>query len=304
MKKLILLGVLSSTVLLTGCSKPTEEELARQETYEENVKAAPEWTDEEEEMINESRGVVIDEEKNEDDEVVEVINSFSPGEDAVHNLASLTKEELLKLDDLSLMEIFINGVIRDEYKVAAYTLYGDEMHDLKEEFKKSLLAEMPKDKNDDEDAPPYTYADKVGLESAIQDDSVVRNHVDELTKQLNRVYVKIVPKSNFGSKVTLKGEVYPIELGKQLERIENDTFEYTGVNPSKNRSLMNEKDLKILHDYYDEIFVNAMTETEISVENSSEAEIGGFVKREDGTWVPAQMSIFALNVVKLVYGID
>lgn len=305
MRRLLTLTILSSSLLLVGCGGPTDEELARQEIFETNVANAPEWTDEIESMIHESRGVVIAEEEGEDEkEIIEVRNSFSPGDEVVKGLSSYTREELLQLDSTSHMEIFINGVIRDEYSVAAHTLYGaEEVQAFKESFREALLKEYPPQQNGAEIPDGTRYIDLIGLKTAIQDHDVARHHVDVIINQLNRIFVKIVPLSDFGDKVVVEGVVYPIELRQQLQEVEDATFEFTGIKPEKYRNRMTDDQIMTLNEYHIETFGNALLQSPISETRQVQSEIGGFTQREDGTWVPAKMELFSWNLVSLIYGI-
>lgn len=289
---------------MTGCSsKPTEQEIAQQETYEANVSNAPEWTSQQKTFIEESRGVVIDEETNEEDEVVPILNSFSPGEEAVYKLASLTQEELLALDDLAKMEIFINGVIRDEYTVAAHTLYGEsKVESFKKEFKDALMSDYDS-RSWDEDRKKIKNIDVLGYYSIIGDGDVMRHHIDDIIAHLNRVYIKLIPKSDFSDRVSLRGQVYPVGLNRQLEALQDDAYEFTGVDATQNSNFLDDDDYKILNEYYREMLPGALRASNLSEEEEFVSDIGGFVKSEEGTWEPAIMEIFARNMVNLVFGV-
>lgn len=307
MKKAMMATMLSTALLLAACGGPSEEELARQEIYETNVSKVPEWTEEQKDMINESRGIVIGEEENEEEEVVQIRNSYSPGEGVVETLSSMTKEELLELDSTAHMEIFINGVIRDEYVVAANTLYGPErIQQYKEAFKKGLLEEHPLAGDTDESQYPKgtTYVDLIGEFTEIKDHDVARHHVDTIVGQLNRIFVKIIPLSNFGNRVVVKGQVYPVELTNQLRQVNEAAFEFTGITPERNRHRMTDEEVKTLNEFYVSTFGNALIQAPISETRTVESEIGGFIIQEDGTWEPAQMEIFAWNLIRLIYGIN
>lgn len=298
--------LVTTTLLLTACSSSelSEEELVRQQTYETNVSNSPEWTAEQKAFIEESRGIVIDEETNEEDEIVPILNSFSPGEDSVDTLASLTKEELLELDDISKMEIFINGVIRDEYIVAAHTLYGaDKVQAFKNEFKDALLEEYDHYDFREEDEK-IKNIDVLGYYGRINDGNVVRNHADAVIAHLNRVYIKLIPKGNYGSNVSLEGQVYPIELNKQLDSLRSDAIEFTGIDAERNRHRLGEGEIERLNEYYIEMFNGALSASTLSIENENYGDIGGFSESEEGTWEPAQMSIFSRNIISLVYGVE
>lgn len=298
-KVLALLAV--SGMLLMGCSsdKPTEEEIIKQEIKETNEANAPEWTQSQKKMIEESRGEVVVNEIGEGEDKILEYNSHSPGSGAVDYLSSLTRDELLKLDDVAKLEILINGVIRDEYTVAAHTMYGkDEVESIKKQFKDGLLDVI---QPEDEGADEYTYVDVITMRSAINDRDVARHHVDEIIDNLNRVYIKLIPKSNFGTKVSLNGEVYPIVLLNQLELLSIDAYQFTGIDASDRLS---EDERKILNEYYNDSFVEALVESNISSEDTWSYSVGGFTKREDDTWIPAQYNIFARNIVRLVYGIQ
>lgn len=306
MRKILTITLLSSSLLFAACGGPSEEELARQDVFETNVANAPAWTDEQKNMIIESRGVVIGEEENEEEEMVEIRNSYSPGENVVDTLAAMTREELLALDSTAHMEIFINGVIRDEYTVAAHTLYGaDRIAQFKKKFSESLTITHPEAGIENSEIPEgATYVDMIGLKTDINDSDVARHHVDVITSQLNRIFVKILPHSNFGDRVLVKGQVYPIELKQQLLEVNEAAFEFTGITPEKYRNRMTDTELKKLNEYYNSTFANALIEAPISESKIVESEIGGFEQKEDGTWEPAQMEIFAWNLIKLIYGID
>lgn len=298
-RKIITLFALSS-LMLTGCSsdKPTEEEVYRQEVMETNMANVPEWTDSQKGMIVESRGEVVINEIGEGEDVKKEYNSFSPGAEMVDYLASLTKEELLELDDVAKLEILINGVIRDEYTVAAHTLYGkEEVAEIKKGFRDGLLDMI---EATDEGEDDFTYVDVITMRSMVKDRNVARHHVDEIIENLNRVYIKLIPSSNFGTKVSLRGEVFPIVLLNQLERLYEDAYQFTGITASQSNT-KEEKD--ILNEYYNDSFVEALVESNISREDTFNYSVGGFTKRDDGTWIPAQYNIFARNIVRLAYGI-
>lgn len=302
MKKLLLMTLLSSTLILSACGDegPSEDEIARQTIYDTNVSNTPELTEEEQIMITESRGVVIGQETGEGEEVIEVRNSFSPGESAVNQLAALTREELLELDATTHMEIFINGVIRDEYTVAAHTLYGaEEVDEFKQAFREGLLTEASYNDSDDQ----IKYIDRIGLRTDLKDNDVANHHVDTIINQLNRIFVRVQQDSNFGSRITVKGQVYPIELREKLQEVNDAAFEFVGVNSNGVRSRLSEDEQEILNAYYVDTFADALLESPISEEGSFTSEIGGFERREDGTWAPAQMPLFSWNLIRLVYGI-
>lgn len=310
MKRFLILTTIVSSLFLTACGskEPTEEELARQAIYTENVESAPKLTDEQQAMIVESRGIVIEEEEGEDEEIIQVYNSFSPGDDVVFTLASMTKEELLELDPISHMEIFINGVIRDEYTVAAHTLYGeDKVNQFKKDFEKGLLVNLPDKTREGSDSKYESgtkFVDLIGINTDIRDHQVARHHTDVIISQLNRIFVQIIPDSNFGDRITVSGQVYPIMLENQLAQVNNAAYEFVGVNGNRQRNMMDEKDIATLNKYYIDTFPNALIEAQLSQESPYVSEIGGFEQQEDGTWEPAQMHIFAWNLISLVYGIN
>lgn len=301
MKYTTLMMALTGVVLLTGCDKgPSDEEVMRQEVYETNVQNAPELSDEAQVMIQESRGVVIREETDENEQVREVRNSFSPGAETVEYLSSLTKEELLEMDAAVHLEIFINGVIRDEYTVAAHTLYGAErIQSYKEAFREGLLSNVPVEEGEE----PMTYVDRIGQNTEIRDTNVARHHVDVIINQLNRIFVQVNQQSDFGSRVTVSGQVYPVRLREKLSEVNDAAFEFIGVHGERYRSRMSEEELDALNSYYRDTFNEALLQSPISEEDFWSAEIGGFQKLEDGTWEPAQMPQFAWNLIRLVYGI-
>lgn len=300
MKKRILPIIIISAFIFSGCSsnKPTDEELARQEIMETNIAQSPEWSEGQKKMIEESRGLVVVNEVGEGDEKVVEYNSFSPGPEAVDYLSSLTKEELLELDDVSKLEILINGIIRDEYTVAAHTMYGkSEVERIKKEFKDGLLDMIdPQDEGEEE----FAYVDIITMRSKMNDRNVARHHVDAIIENLNRVYIRLIPKSNFGSKVSLMGEVYPVVLTDQLNRLEDEGYQFTGIEITKNTS---DEEREQLNEYYNSLFQEALEEANISEEETWTFNVGGFEKREDGTWIPSQANIFSQNIVRLVYGI-
>ena len=300
--------MLSTGLLLTACGDkgPSDEELARQEIFNHNVSSAPEWTEEQERMIAESRGVVIGEEYDDNEEIIQIKNSYSPGDDTVVTLSAMTKEELLELDAVAHMEIFINGVIRDEYMVAAHTLYGSErVSQYKEAFKTSLMSVHP-DAGEDEDStyPAGTrYVDLLSLNTDLKDANVARHHIDTILKQVNRIFVKIIPISDFGNKFVVSGEVYPISLSGQLREVKEAAYGFTGVHARDYRSDNTEKELEVLNSYYIETFSNALVKAPISEAEPVRKNLGGFTLLEDGTWEPAQMDIFSSSLIRLLYGI-
>lgn len=304
LKKILTLTLLSSVFLLAACGEEEVDEEAeyRAQVYQENVQNAPEINEDTEEMIIESRGQVIDEEEEEDEEgevqLIEVRNSFSPGEETREYLSSLTREELLELDEMSHISIFINGVIRDEYTVAAHTLYGSEaVESYKEEFRNALITETGEE---DE----TTYVDRLSLRTQLDDGDVARHHVDTIIDQLNRVYINVVPGSDFGSRIVPRGQVYPILLNQQLQALNDAAFEFVGVEGVRNRNRLSEEEIQSLNQYYTDSFGEALVASEISLENANENELGGFIQNEEGVWEPAQMGLLGWNILRLVYNIN
>lgn len=297
--------VLSACMALVGCSKePDAETLARQEVRAVNIENAPKLTKEQQHMITESRGIIVSEEKNEEEEVIVTRNSFSPGEETVDILASMTREELLGLDAISHMEIFINGVIRDEYTVAAHTLYGeDTVKQFKREFKEGLLTKYPSLEEDERD-PNMTYVDLIGVNTDLNDENVARDHTDVIISQLNRIFVKIIPQSDFGNRMTVQGTVYPVLLRNQLTEVVQASYGFTGIDGTTHDYKRTDAQRATLNTYYKETFPNALLKAPISEESSLTTNLGGFQQRDDGTWAPAKMPLFSWNLIGLIYGIQ
>lgn len=295
--------MVSAMTLMTACGgeEKTPEQLEREAILTENLERAPKIDKEVKALITESYGTPV--ELTEEDiaeyeaageELPVPENSLSPGEDMAMSLASYSKEELMKQKPAVQINIFVNGVIRDEYSAAATTLYGAEnVQNFKKQFKKALLANTGEEEE-------TTYVDRLGTDTAIQDGEVAKHYVDDVIKYMNRTYVDVTIGKDFGDRVTVDGSTFGIQLDAKMDEIDDATNKFLNVPDYDKRYGLSEEQLKQLNDYHKETFPGSLATAMISDADATN-EIGGFEINEEGLWVPSNMESFAYEFMYLVY---
>lgn len=301
MKKNWIIGM-SAMVLLTmatGCAKEAPEPTQQEIQLSQNMKDLPKLPKETLKLIDESRGELEVDENGEIPEEATIVGSYSPGKEMVTALSSMSKEQLMEQEKLVQINIFINGIIRDEFQVAANTLYGKEkVAQYKKEFKDMLLS---KEKNAEfEDAPENRIIDRIGLQSAMNDTDVAHHYVDDIIQQMNRTYIQTGIENDFKEKVTITGSTYGVNLMSDLQLMVDSSTEFVKL-IGNYEAEYTDKDIATLNKYYNELFLDNLLKSTIDIENANSGVLGGFVKDEEGLWIPSDMSRLTGNILNLVY---
>lgn len=292
----------ASGVLLAGCGEKVDPEVARrQEIYEQNTAAVADISEENIALIEQSYGRLptpdeVDPNLPEGTQPAP-IGTLNPGEEMVTTLSSYTREELLAVTPQIQINVFLNGVLRDEYRVAAHTLYGKEnVAQFKQAFKDALLKDMPVA----EDEKPYKVADTMGLNTELEDGDVARHHVDEIVKQLNRVYLMVEVNDNFGDKVTVNASSYGIDFRTQAANMRAQAHNFVSIPEGRYAFEMTDAERAELNSYYKDTFGDALANASMREEPKT-VTLAGFEKNADGNWVPSQMERLAEYLLQAAY---
>lgn len=301
MKHKWILGMSAMMILTlaTGCAKEAPEPTQQEIQLEQNVKNAPKPSKETLKLIDESRGKLEVDENGEVSEEGVIVGSYSPGKKMVTTLSSLSKKQLMSQEKLVQINIFVNGIIRDEYQVAANTLYGKEkVTKYKKEFKEMLLSK----ERDDEfvDAPETRIVDRIGLKSAMNDADVAHYYVNDIIQQMNRTYIQTGIENDFKEKVTITGSTFGVNLMNDLQLMVDSSAEFVKLTGAYEAEYTDE-DISILNKYYNELFLDNLVKSSIDTENANSGVLGGFEKDEEGLWVPSDMGRLAGNILNLIY---
>jgi len=288
-KLLILSALMTTAFLITGCGgeeEPNELELQ----YQKNVSEAPERTEDVLNMIEESRGTEVTDVEGKG--TGEFLGSSTKGQKEEVRLAVLNKEQLQSLDKMEQIGIYLNGILRDEYHVAANTLYGKEYVSAeKERIKEALLSE---------DSDGYgTLVDIIGERTELGYSHVAKEHVDEVIKHFNRVYLNPVIDEDFNNRVVVGAITYPLTLPESLASVKEKANEFVDV-PTTKMNELSDEDFNELGNYYKESLVSAL---EISGyrDESYYRTLGGFEIDEDGLWKPVNLNKLLERVIQITY---
>lgn len=290
----VMATLLSSSLILVGCGgepEPNEFEIQ----LEKNIAAVPARSKEAAQMVEASRGEqVLDEEGN---PVGEAEGSLNPGMNREIELSILTTEQLKELSPLEQVDIYLNGVLRDEYYVAANLLYGEEFVKLeKERFKTALMTPL---ETEYEEEVAGRVVDRIVLNSGMNDPDVAHHYVDDVITHLNRTYIRANIKEDFQTRMVIDGATYPLRVRSNLNSIKNNETEFVTLETDSDFD-RTEKDLKVLNDYYKDSFLSALDTAEYSTSESSQT-LGGFEQNEDGVWVASDMLRLADALLALTY---
>lgn len=295
------LVLLSSVFILSACGEEkVDPALAeRQSIYDQNVAAAPVVSEEVQALIDQSYGRLPTPEEVDpnlpEGETPKPIGTLNPGENMVATLSAYTREELLATSPAIQINIYLNGIIRDEYRVAAQTLYGAEnVAKHKEAFKQGLLSDLP------DSLEGHKVVDVMGTKTKLEDGEVARHHVDEVIRQLNRVYLSVEVNDNFGDKVTVNASTYGINFQTQAANVRKQAHNFITVPETFYAYKLEEQQRTELNGYYRDTFADALVNADLQ-EAPKTVTLAGFEKNEEGNWVPSQMERLAQYLVEAVY---
>lgn len=292
-------ALMGSTLLLVGCGEKEPEKSPVQIQLEQNVANAPSRSEKVTELITLSRGTpvvdtlgnpVVDENG---EPTGQMEGTLSKGMDREVQLSAMTKEQLMDLEVSDHIDIYLNGVLRDEFHVAANILYGEDVVAAqKKAFKEAMLSPS-------EDERGGKIIDQIALKSAMRDPNVANQHVDTIIEHLNRFYFEPAIKEDFGERIVVTGKTYPVQLMAGLNSIAGNASEFVKLESSSDYQ-RTENDLKNLNKYYTESFVSALESAEIFSYPYDET-LGGFERKEDGLWYPSDMKRLAETLLTLAY---
>lgn len=295
----LLTALLGSTLVLTACGEKEPEKSPVQIQFENNVADAPSRSEETMALITQSRGTpvvdtlgnpVVDSEGN---PTGQMEGTLSKGIEREVALSAMTKEQLLELEVVDHIDIYLNGVLRDEFHVAANILYGEDVVVAqKQAFKEALQSPT-------EDEQGGNIVDLVALKSSMRDPNVAKHHVDAVIQHFNRFYIQPTVAEDFGKRIVITGETYPIQLINGLNSIAGNAPEFVKLE-SESEYKRTENDMKNLNKYYTESFLSALESAKIFTSPYKET-LGGFEQREDGLWYPSDMKRLAQTLVTLAY---
>lgn len=290
-KRSLLSVVLISAALLGGCGEDEPEINPLQVQYEENVAKAPDRSEPVMEMITESRGQPeLDPNGN---ETGVIIGSYSKGADREIELSVMSRDQLKELDKLSQIDIYLNGILRDEFHVAAHVLYGSEQVEKQQNaFKEALLTP-------EEGEGRGRIVDNIVMETMMEDPDVAHHFVDDVITHLNRLYINPVIAEDFEDKVVISGDTYPLTIIETFNALEHNAPEFIELD-SLSRYDRTESDINKLNAHYKESFVTAL-EKSVTKNSGSSDILGGFIENEEGLWVPSDMNRLAKSLIYLAY---
>lgn len=294
----VLAFLMASTLILTACGDKEPEKTEMEIQYEQNVAQSPERSKEVMDLIEMSRGTLVvdtfgEPVKGEDGEPTgEVEGTFSEGIQKEFGLSVFAKEDLAKLEKTEQIDIYINGIIRDEFHIAANVLYGEEaVVAQKAAFKEALLSPMEEGEG--------RIVDVIGIESSMRDANVANHHVDDIIKHLNRFYILPEIGEDFDTRLVIKGTTYPVNLKNGLNSLATNAREFVKLESESDWELT-DKDKETLNIYYREGFKSALESSTFGNHAYTET-LGGFELKEDGLWYPSDMNRFADSLIRLAY---
>lgn len=295
----LLTVLFSSALILTACGDKEPEKTPAQIQFEQNVASSPSRSEEIMALITQSRGTpvvdtlgnpVVDKEGN---PTGQMEGTLSKGMEREVTLSAMTKEQLLELEITDHIDIYLNGVLRDEFHVAANVLYGEDVVNAqKQAFKEALLSPSGDERGG-------SIADLIALKSTMRDPNVAKQHVDTVIQHLNRFYIQPTIAEDFGKRIVITGETYPIQLINGLNSIAGNATEFVELESDSDYK-RTENDMKNLNKYYGESFVSALESAEIFTSPYKET-LGGFEQKEDGLWYPSDMNRLAQTLITLAY---
>lgn len=290
-KPTLLTLVLFSTLVLSGCKEEEPEPNPYQVQYEANVKLTPDRSSEVLEMIQESRGTMeMDANGN---ETGVILGSLSIGADREVEWSVLSKEGLTELDKINQIDIYLNGILRDEYTVPAHVLFGKEkVAEHKAAFKDALLTL-------EEDETKGRIVDSIVMDSTMRDPDVAHHFVDDVITHLNRVYVRPAIQEDFENRVVIRGDTFPLLLKNTLNSVEANALEFVSLK-STNRHNRSDDDAEKLNAHYRDSFVTALEKSALKNSASNET-LGGFEQDSDGHWVPSDIHRLSKALLRLAY---
>lgn len=305
--KKILSIVLLCSMLLTGCKKEPEGPSKEEIQYEKNIKNAPKLSEEVASTIERSYGTALTKEQEEEIKATTPTgvephlapeNTLNPGKEVAIALGSMTREELLNLDREAQLTIFVNGIIRDEYSIAAHTLYGPEkIKEYKAAFKKSLMREIETD--------TYEKTTEIEVDTLLKNLGLSKNkvfsrNIDIIIASLNAVYVLPKIESDFKDMVTVKGHAKGLQLGESLRSMKEEAINFVSFSEGESYEQTDEQ-IKALNVVYDAAIEEVIKNTKLSTYEKS-APLGGFIKEGD-VWIPAEWDKFSSGYVKFAFEI-
>ena len=293
----------SCTLLLSACG--TEKEVAptaQEQQYAANVKNTPKISTDVSALIKESIGEPTEEqwaqakataaETGEEVKYPQPLGTFNPGEAYASYYGSMTQKELLAQDKLVQINIFINGVVRDEYAVAANTLYGPEtVKTFKAQLREAMLVQTG-------ETGETTYVDRIGTNSPLNNGEVVNAYVDDVITYFNKSYIQTELNSNFGDKLTVTGKAYGLDMYLKMNELYNQSSNFVVI---KSVYTPTEEEKAALTQFYKDSFLSMLEQVDYEAVPRT-GDLGGFEKTESGTWIPVSMEKLAAALLLLVYG--
>lgn len=288
--------LLATSLLLVACGgEPDKNEFELQ--LEENIAAVPERDPVAYQLVDDSRGELLLDEfgepkvDSEGNPTNQRVGTLSKGIDRELQLSILTAEQLKELPTIDQVDIYLNGILRDEFYVAANLLYGEDgVKEQKEAFKKALMSPLKSEEG--------RIVDRIAIRSSMKNPNVAHHFVDDIILHLNRVYIEPAIIEDFGNRIVVSGETMPLSLLSGLSSIHSNAHEFVSLESKEYQRT--EEDLKKLTDYYVESFVSALEDSK-HLPNQYKETLGGFKEADNGLWYPADMERLASTVIELAY---
>lgn len=282
--------LVGSSLFLASCGEKEPEPTPQEIQFQANIASLPERDETVTALIQGAIGeAVLDKEGNETG-VYE--DTLSGGFNRQVALSALSQEQLMEKDKMEQIEIYLNGVLREELYVPANILYGTEtVQAQKEAFKASLMKPLSEGEGH--------IVDALALDSMMKNPDVAHHHVDAVITHLNRVYVKPVIKEDLKSRVVIDGKAYGLELKDTLNSIEKNASEFVELESTSDYRRTDE-DKRKLTEYFQESFPDAL-EIATYKANPSTETLGGFEQNDQGLWLPSDMDRLAYALLHLSY---
>ena len=215
----------------------------------------------------------------------------SQGKEEFLKTVSLSRQQLLKMSPSDQISILVNGAIRDEYKVAAQTLYGkDLVEDMKRGFEAKLLLSTGQNKE-------TNYANRLTGLSELKDFNVVdKGIIDDLLPRIDRYYVSVSITTNLTEKVIAQGKVTGLATNEMFTNLQNSAKEFLKIT-DVDSEIASDKKNQVTKFYHDNIIVAI----EAAPENEEfQATLGGFYQ-DQGVWLPNDMEQFSWYLYNLFF---
>lgn len=310
-KNKLIIGLLVGVALfgVTGCKKEKKGATPQEIQYAKNIKNVPKISKQTQKYIDKSYGTPLTKEEKANIKAntaegqkadYSPLNSKSPGKNVPVQFATLSKKQLMKLSTEVQLTIFINGVIRDEYRVAANTLYGPEkVLAMKAKFKEALMKEAPKEEYN---VQYSTMVDKLLGKLPLSSNKLFSSKIDEFISSLNMVYIQPTIGTDLGKKATINGNSKILKFVDTMAKMHADAENFVPFDLRTQYTALSDEEKQQIEEFYEQTYSVAVTDGKLATSDTTKV-LGGFAVTEEGVWEPVDWNKFAFNYITVAFGI-